>query len=304
MYVKVFNQIFDSSIADDYKLRHFFTDMLVLADINGVVDMTATAIAARTRIPLEEVVSMLAKLEQPDPESRTPDHDGRRIALLDDHRTWGWCIINYDRFRKTSSEEQRREKTAARTRAYKLRKAEQNSKGDAVVTHGDAGDAMQRQMQREKQMQESSETCAKVFAPACEENLQKVSLEEAKTFAKRKHIRNHILEAWFSACELSGWRLVDKLTGREQPIKDWQAALIRYAEVFTPPTIDKMNNKEFWEWVRTEELDEEQVNNWVACMKRKNWLDTNTRTGKIEPVFDFKVHCLGYLNHVDASNVF
>ena len=145
MYAKVFNQIFDSSIADDYRLRHFFMDLLVLADRNGVVDMTPTAIAARTRIPLDDVLAMLAKLELPDPESRTPDHDGRRIARLDDHRTWGWCIINYNRFREIVKEEQRREKTRIRTEKWREKKA-----GDAPVTHGDAGDAMQKQAEMEK----------------------------------------------------------------------------------------------------------------------------------------------------------
>ena len=111
MYAKVFNQIFDSSIADDFRLRHFFMDMLVLADPNGCVDMTSTAIAARTRIPLEEVTAMLAKLEQPDHESRTPDADGRRIERLDDHRTWGWSIINYSRFREIASEDRRSSST-------------------------------------------------------------------------------------------------------------------------------------------------------------------------------------------------
>lgn len=141
MYAKVFAQIFDSSIADDFRLRHFFMDMLVLADVNGVVDMTPTAIAARTRIPLKDVSVMLATLEQPDPESRTPDHDGRRIAKLDEHRTWGWCILNYDKFRSLASEEQRREKTRIRTEKWRKKRS---------VTHCDAGDAMQRQMQTQK----------------------------------------------------------------------------------------------------------------------------------------------------------
>jgi hypothetical protein len=133
VYAKVFSQIFDSSIADDYALRHFFMDMLVLADPNGVVDMTPTAISARTRIPLDIVKKHLAELESPDSESRTPEHDGRRLAKLDNHRSWGWVIINYDKFRKIATEHQRREKTAERTRNYRKRKA-----CDAPVTLGDA----------------------------------------------------------------------------------------------------------------------------------------------------------------------
>ncbi len=152
MFAKIFSQIYDSSIVENPEARFTFMDLLVLCDVDGVVDMTHEAIARRTNRPLEIVRSTIAELEGPDPRSRTPDNDGRRIVRLDEHRDWGWMIVNYARFRATASEEQRRAKTAARTRAYKARKHQQNSEGDAVVTHGDAGDAMQKQKQRQKQM--------------------------------------------------------------------------------------------------------------------------------------------------------
>jgi hypothetical protein len=40
MFAKIFTQIFDSSIAEDYQTRHVFEDLLKLCDINGVVDIT------------------------------------------------------------------------------------------------------------------------------------------------------------------------------------------------------------------------------------------------------------------------
>jgi hypothetical protein len=149
VYAKVFSQIFDSSIADDFRLRHFFMDLLVLADVDGVVDMTTTAIAARTRIPLADVTTMLEKLEQPDPESRTPEAQGRRIERLDEHRTWGWSIINYHKFRMTASEEQRREKTRSRV-AHFREKHQQKTTCNAPVTLCNAGNAMQRQRHKQK----------------------------------------------------------------------------------------------------------------------------------------------------------
>lgn len=136
MYAKVFSQIFDSSIADDPELRHFFMDLLVLCDPNGVIDMTPSAIASRTRLKLVDVKLWLEKLESPDLESRTPDNSGRRIVRLDDHRSWGWLIVNYQRFRLTASEEQRRERTKERTRKY--RELNNLQSCDASVTHGDA----------------------------------------------------------------------------------------------------------------------------------------------------------------------
>lgn len=147
MYAKVFTQIFDSSIADDYELRHFFMDMLVLAGIDGVVDMTHEAIAARTRMPLNVIKCKISELEQPDPRSRSHNNDGRRLIRIDEQREWGWQIVNYHEYRRIASEEQRREMTKKRTRKWRDSKCLSN--GDAGVTHGDAGDAMQRQRQRQ-----------------------------------------------------------------------------------------------------------------------------------------------------------
>lgn len=133
MYAKVFAQIFDSSIADDYELRHFFMDLLVLADADGMVDMTPTAIAGRTRIPIEKVSAFLTRLENPDSESRTPDGDGRRIVRLDDHRTWGWIILNYDTFRKIASEEQRKSSAKARQQRRRAKIREKTNETSNVT---------------------------------------------------------------------------------------------------------------------------------------------------------------------------
>lgn len=109
MFAKIFAQIFDSSIADNYRHRHVFMDLLVLADSDGVIDMTAGAIARRTNVPLEEVEEALAALAAPDPASRTPGDDGRRLLPLDSGRAWGWQIVNYHHYRRIRDEESRRE---------------------------------------------------------------------------------------------------------------------------------------------------------------------------------------------------
>lgn len=83
--------------------------LVILADKHGVVDMTAAAIARRTTIPVEIIEVGLRALEQPDPESRSPDEEGRRIVPLSDSRSWGWRLVNYDHYRKMRSEEERRE---------------------------------------------------------------------------------------------------------------------------------------------------------------------------------------------------
>ena len=108
MFAKIFEQIFDSSISEDYLARHVFMDLLVLANRDGEVDITAEAIARRTNVPIEIVRSSICKLSEPDPQSRTGDAEGRRLVPLDEHRNWGWRIVNYKTYRDIRDEEARK----------------------------------------------------------------------------------------------------------------------------------------------------------------------------------------------------
>ena len=109
VYAKIFEQILDSSIADDWKVRHVFIDLLILADREGVVDMTLSAIARRTGLPLEMVTEAIAILERPDPVSRSEKEDGRRIVPIDEGRGWGWKIVNFREYHAMRDEDARRE---------------------------------------------------------------------------------------------------------------------------------------------------------------------------------------------------
>ena len=119
IYAKIFEQIYNSSIAEDYLVRLVFEDFLVLADINGVVDITTEAFARRTNVPIDVVKRAITILEAPDKAGRGQESEGRRIIRLDESRDWGWMIVKYDYYRKIGSEEQRREKTAQRVRKHR-----------------------------------------------------------------------------------------------------------------------------------------------------------------------------------------
>ncbi len=108
-------------------------DLLILADRNGVVDMTHEAISRRTNRPIKMIRKTIEELEGPDPRSRTPDMNGARLFRLDDHRDWGWGIVNYDYFRNLASEEQRREKTRIRVNKHR-RKSLAVTQCNAIVT--------------------------------------------------------------------------------------------------------------------------------------------------------------------------
>jgi hypothetical protein len=123
VFAKIFQQIFDSSIADDYLVRHVFMDLLVLADRDGVVDMTLEAISRRTNVPLEIVTAAVAQLASPDNRSRSDLEAGARIVLLDSHREWGWQIVNYEHYRNIRDEESRKAYFRDYKRSYRSKKS-------------------------------------------------------------------------------------------------------------------------------------------------------------------------------------
>lgn len=122
MFAKVFAQILDSSLAENYQTRLVFEDLLKLADKDGVVDMTRESIARRTNVPLDIVKAGIDALEQPDPTSRTPDMNGKRIFRLDEHRDWGWRIVNFIKYRESATKEMLRMAEKERKAEWRRRK--------------------------------------------------------------------------------------------------------------------------------------------------------------------------------------
>lgn len=131
MYAKVFAQIYDGTLCTKgpWQALVTFQQLLVLADQDGNVDMTASAISRRTTIPLDIISLGIEELLKADPESRTPTEDGKRILPLCEGRTWGWTIVNYKHYRALKREEERREyhRTYWHTRKDKLNKKLNNS---------------------------------------------------------------------------------------------------------------------------------------------------------------------------------
>jgi len=84
-------------------------DLLVLADPEGQVDMTFEAIARRTNVPGRIIRQSIGKLCKPDVNSRSTEHEGRRLIPLDDHRDWGWQIVNFKGYRSMNDQVARRE---------------------------------------------------------------------------------------------------------------------------------------------------------------------------------------------------
>lgn len=131
MYGKIFDSIYDGTLAEDWRALITFQQLIVLCDADGTVDMTPGAIARRTGIPLEHITAGLEILESPDPYSRTPGDDGRRIMRLDEHRPWGWYLVNHEKYRTLQDSDTVR----AQNRERKRRQRERQRAGAGSSGH-------------------------------------------------------------------------------------------------------------------------------------------------------------------------
>jgi hypothetical protein len=155
VYGKVFDSIYDGTLYGNWEAIATFQQLIVLANADGIVDMTPQAIAARTSFPLDLIQRGIKFLEAPDPYSRTPGDEGRRIALIDGHRPWGWRIVNHGKYKGLRDMAQKRE--ADRLRISAKRKKNKDvaivSPSVADVAHAYAyadADAEKRGAQRER----------------------------------------------------------------------------------------------------------------------------------------------------------
>ena len=122
MYVKLFDDLLDSTIwmEKDHIVRVWLT-LLLLSNSEGFVEMPIPALASRARVGLDECAEAIARLEAPDPYSRTGIEEGRRIIKITDEKTL-WKIVNFEYYRALRSAEQKREYQKRYMREYRERK--------------------------------------------------------------------------------------------------------------------------------------------------------------------------------------
>jgi len=121
MFGKVFASLWEGSLYGKSDEQLVFVYLLAHATDQGAVDVFHNKIASDTGMSVERVTAALLQLEGPDEMSRTPDQGGRRIVRLDEHRNWGWLIVNYAKYRQIKKAETLREQTRERVRRWRER---------------------------------------------------------------------------------------------------------------------------------------------------------------------------------------
>ena len=118
-YTKLFSSIVASTIwrADD-KTRIVWVTMLAMADRWGIVEASVPGLADMARVSVEECRTAILALQEPDPDSRSLECEGRRIEPIDG----GWHLINHAKYRDKLSVDETREYHKLYQRAYRKRK--------------------------------------------------------------------------------------------------------------------------------------------------------------------------------------
>lgn len=95
-FVKLYGSILDSSIWGEARgTRLVWITMLAMADENGVVIASHGGLAHRANVTRKELDVAIEVLSAPDPDSKSPEFEGRRVDKVDG----GWRVLNHRKYR-------------------------------------------------------------------------------------------------------------------------------------------------------------------------------------------------------------
>lgn len=108
-FTKVYKGFFEGSFRDEAPFtKLLFLAMMLHADENGIVRGAPSFWSAYTNISQDDVKEALERLLSPDPDSASPDEEGRRIIPWGDGANC-WNIVNYRKYYEKSRNQERAE---------------------------------------------------------------------------------------------------------------------------------------------------------------------------------------------------
>lgn len=121
-FTRLFSTIVTSTVwRESDKTRIVWITMLALMNEKGIVPASVPGLAALANVETEECRDALGVLLSPDKDSRTKEHEGRRIAEVDG----GWSILNHGKYKDIGREMDRTEYLRkAQTRSRRRRQEE------------------------------------------------------------------------------------------------------------------------------------------------------------------------------------
>jgi hypothetical protein len=223
-YTKLFSSILDSTVWQlPLATKVVWITMLAMRDRDGVVEASVPGLAIRAGVDRSECERALAILMAPDPDSRTTEAEGRRIEKV----PGGWRLINHDLYAAKLSDEDRKEKDAARQRRRRAKLADLSRSVTGAVTSHEASEEIQpvahvttseQQVEQQGQGEQSPSRPVSIDGPAAK-----------ATRALAEQVRQAVQEHWaregfgppreVSDFDWKGWRDVAvwlEATGKAQ----------------------------------------------------------------------------------------
>ena len=149
MYGKIFESIFKSTLVSEggWLPTYIFMSMITLADKDGIVDFAPNALYRHlgfktydSKVTLDDFQEALVYLESPDPESNSPNEDGKRIIPLREidqvKGNRGWLVVNYLDYRKKASSCEPPGASTERVRKFRERQKKRDMKRDVTNCNG------------------------------------------------------------------------------------------------------------------------------------------------------------------------
>jgi hypothetical protein len=99
-YTPLFDTTLTGTLYGRWPHTGIWACLLSRASREGVIDETPQALAAAIGVPVETLMDCIRDFMNPDRDSRSPEHEGRRLALIHEHRSWGWRIVNHGKYKE------------------------------------------------------------------------------------------------------------------------------------------------------------------------------------------------------------
>lgn len=227
MYGKIFPAMWTGSLMGKGSVTQNLMSYAVSnCDADGCVELNATLLSCLFGDPKDKVEEAITHLCSPDPESRTPDEDGRRLTR---EGQFLYHIVNYCKYRDLRDLDKRREQTKEAMRRYRTRQKEaQNNvsnseQRDPDVSECNQCEPKQKQKQKQKQEEEKEGAAAPLPAPPSEppakrKRFQIPSPDQVEEYAESLGYRLDA-RAFCDFYATKGW-----VVGKS-PMKDWRAAV-------------------------------------------------------------------------------
>jgi hypothetical protein len=226
-YTKLAASILQSSIwSEDDRTRIVWITLLAMANQHGEVLASIPGVARMAGVPIADAEMALRRFLSPDPYSRTPDKEGRRLEAIEG----GWVLVNHAKYRAAFSREDQKAKTAERVARHRAKgkpvtpEALHVTGGNGKVTHGNAS------VTQTMHIAEAEAEAVSPLAPlsggkepkAPRPRFVEPTREELDLAAAKIGLASAEVDKFVAYYGSNGWRV-----GRN-PMRSWQHALTRW----------------------------------------------------------------------------